>query len=204
MNFIVFQKQFSPYRIFSLQDIRKNIPDFSYRQIDRWEKKEYIQKVKQGFYVFADQEITTSFLFLAAHRIYSPSYISLEKALNFYGLIPEETFQITSVSTKKTTEFETSIGNFRYRHISPRLFWGYRFTSFEQQKILMADPEKALLDFLFFHPELKTPDDFVEMRINSDSFRNHIDMQKFNTYLKAFENKSFTKRASLFLTTVSP
>ena len=53
-----------------------------------------------GFYLLAGQPVDRQFLFHAANRIYPPSYVSLEAALKYYGLIPEETFQITSVSTR--------------------------------------------------------------------------------------------------------
>jgi len=202
MNVINFQKQLIPHQIFSLQDIIKALPDFSYRQIDRWEKKGYIRKIKQGFYALADQQLGTLFLFLTANKIYTPSYVSLENALKFYGLIPEEYFQITSVSTKKTAKFETSIGNFSYRQIDSSLFWGYNLIKINNQKVLMASAEKAILDYLYLHTDLKTVDDFSEMRINADSFHEHVNLKKFRDYLEAFENKSLTKRAQTFLNTI--
>jgi len=202
MNTIDFQKKFQPYQVFSLQDIKKFFPDFSYRQIDRWGKKGYLLKIKQGFYTLTDQDINQSFSFMVANRIYHPSYISLEKALKYYGLIPEEVFQITSVSTKKTTEFNTSVGNFAYRHISPKLFWGYKLIKVDNSKFLIADPEKAILDYLYLHSKFKTADDFKEMRINTDSFAEHVNIKKFQKYLEAFNNKALTKRANIFLNTI--
>jgi len=202
MNTINFQKQFAPYQVFSLQDIKKVIPNFHRIQLDRWEKKGYIRKIKQGFYAFTDHDLNESFLFLTANRIYSPSYVSLEKALKYYGLIPEEIFQITSVSTKKTALFDTPIGNFSYRHISSRLFWGYRVQEVNKHKILIAEPEKAILDYLYLHANLKTEDDFIGMRINADSFHEHINPKKFSIFLEAFENKSLVERANTFLNTI--
>jgi len=202
MNIIDFQKQFQSYQVFSLQDIKKFFPDFSYRQIDRWEKKGYLIKIKQSFYTLADQDINQSFSFTVANRIYHPSYISLEKALKYYGLIPEEVFQITSVSTKKTLEFDTPIGNFGYRHISPKLFWGYKLIKTGSSKFLIADVEKAILDYLYLNPNLKTVDDFEGIRINSDSFAEYVDMKKFQKYLKAFDKIALSKRASTFLNTI--
>ena len=202
MQFVEFQKRFSEYSVFSLQDIQMIIPNFQRIQLDRWEKKGYLRKIKQGFYNLADQELNRQFLFLTANKIYSPSYISLEKALKFYELIPEEIFQITSVSTKKTTSFETPIGSFNYRHIKPSLFWGYRLFEFDKHRILMAEPEKAILDYLYLHSKLKTADDFAEMRINTDSFYKQVDPKKFQVYLEIFENKTLTKRAQIFLNTI--
>jgi len=202
MHFIDFQNKFLIYPIFSLQDVRKILSDFSYRQLDRWEKKGYLKKIKRGFYCLNTQDFSQDFLFCTANKIYAPSYVSLEMALKYYSLIPEEIFQITSVSTKKTTHFETSIGNFSYRQIKTSLYWGYKLLDFGQQKILMAEPEKAILDYLYIHPKLKTATDFLGMRINIDEFRSHIDLERFQQYLKTFHNKQLSRRANIFLTAI--
>lgn len=202
MQFIDFQNQLSAYSIFSLMDILKIIPGFNRIQLDRWEKKRYLRKVKRGFYCFSSEEINRDFLFYTANKIYSPSYVSLEMALKYYGLIPEEIFQITSVSTKKTADFQTSAGNFSYRHIRPSLYFGYRLVEFGRQKLLIAEPEKAVLDYLYLHPNLKTASDFEEIRINVDEFESRINSKKFQVYLEAFCNKRLSKRVKIFLTTI--
>lgn len=202
MQFVEFQNRLADYHVFSLTDIMKIIPDFGRIQLDRWEKKGYLKKIKRGYYCFNNQELNRDFLFCVANKIYAPSYVSLEMALKFYGLIPEEIFQITSVSTKKIAGFETDIGNFSYRHIKPGLYWGYRLVDFGNQKILVAEPEKALLDYLYVHPKLKTAFDFEGMRINVDEFKSQIDAEKLRKYLDAFENKALSRRVKIFLTTV--
>lgn len=199
MQFIDFQNQLSIYPVFSLQDVRKVFGDFSYRQLDRWEKKGYLKKLKRGFYCFAEQAFDQNILFYTANKIYAPSYVSLETALKHYGLIPEEIFQVTSVSTKKTANFETPLGNFSYRQIKPNLYWGYRLAPFGMQKILLADPEKAVLDYLYIHPGLKTADDFREMRLNMDEFKSQINLEKFHKYIEMFGSKALTKRATILL-----
>jgi len=202
MNKIDFQKRLTSYGVISLENIYKSFPDFSYKQISRWQKDGFLIKIKQGFYTFADQKIDDYFLFLIANKIYEPSYISLEKALKYYGLIPEEIFQITSVSTKKTNIFNNSIGSFSYRHIKESLFWGYHFISNSNQKVLIADAEKAILDYIYLHFELKTENDFKELRINSNSFNENINLDKLNKYLSKFKNKKLNKRLEVFLKTI--
>ena len=66
----------------------------------------------------------------------------------------------------------------------------------------MAEPEKAVLDYLYLNPQLNTSEDFVELRINGDEFRGQINLKKFNNYLEAFKNKTLTNRANTFLTTM--
>ncbi len=113
----------------------------------------------------------------------------MEKAFQYYDFIPEEIFQITSVSSKKTTKFTTSLGNFSYRHIKPSIFFGYRMIDYGKQKVLLAEPEKAVLDYLYLNPRLKATDDFREIRINKQEFLEIIDFTKLQRYLKSFENK---------------
>lgn len=202
MQFIDFQTRFSIYPVFSLQDIRKLLPEFSYRQLDRWEKHGYLKKIKRGFYCFSGQLMSREALFYVANKIYSPSYISLEMALKYYGLIPEEIFQITSIGTKKAVHFETPIGNFNYRQIKPTLFWGYRLVDFEGKNMLIAELEKAILDYLYIHANLKTVDDFVGMRLNVDEFKTQINVEKFHKYLEAFGSKALSRRVRIFLKTL--
>lgn len=202
MQFIELRNQLSPYLVFSLNDILKLIPNFNRIQLDRWERKGYLKKIKRGFYCFADIESNQNFLFYTANKIYVPSYVSLSTALRYYGFIPEEIFQITSVGTKKATSFETPIGNFIYRHIKPGLFWGYQLVDFAGHKLLLAEPEKAVLDYLYLNPKLKTVSDFESMRINIDEFRSQVDPERFQQYLKIFNNKQLSRRAKIFLTII--
>lgn len=190
------------YSVFSLQDVQKIAPNFNRIQLDRWQKKGYIKRIKKEYYYFTDKEIDQNFLFYLSNKIYSPSYISLEKAFQYYDFIPEEIFQVTSVSSKKTTKFTTSMGNFSYRHIKPSIFFGYRMLDYGKQKILLAEPEKAVLDYLYLNPRLKAADDFREMRINKQEFLGKIDYTKLQRYLKAFENKLLSSRVKIFFNSV--
>jgi predicted transcriptional regulator of viral defense system len=200
MQFRDFQQQLSLYPVFSIQDIRKVMPSFSYRQLSRWEEKGYLRNIRQGYYSFTDQKLDQLFLFRAANKIYTPSYISLEMALKWYGMIPEEVFQITSVSTKKTAGFATPIGNFKYQHLKPSLFFGYHLMD-QSPSILIAGLEKALLDYLYLNPRLKTMDDFRNMRINGEGLKSKIDLKKFKTCLDGFGSKALNRRAHLLLKT---
>lgn len=202
MQYVEFQNQMSDYPVFSLRDTLKAIPDFNRIQLDRWGKKGYIKKIKRSFYCFSTQTLNQSFLFYTANKIYAPSYISLEAALKYHGLIPEEIFQTTSVSTRKTTGFETPMGNFNYRHIKPSLYWGYKLVDFGKQKLLLAEPEKAVLDYLYVNSKLKAATDFESIRINIEEFRLQVDVKKFRKYLQAFNNKRLFRRVKKFLTVI--
>jgi hypothetical protein len=55
------------------------------------------------------------------------------------------------------------MGNYRYQSIKHRAFMGY--TLLKNTQIRMATPEKALIDFLYYHPSYISRIDFEEMRL---------------------------------------
>jgi predicted transcriptional regulator of viral defense system len=83
--------------------------------------------------------------FEIAQFVYSPSYISLESALNLYGILSQFPFEITSISLKKTTTKELIGKTFTYSQIKKSLFTGY----IKKDNYLIALPEKALFDYLY-------------------------------------------------------
>ena len=88
--------------------------------------------------------------YFIANRLYQPSYISLEKALSHYGIIPETVYAITSITTKPTREFKTPQGIFSYQRIKKEAFIGYEPKEIEGTTVFFAEPEKALADYLYF------------------------------------------------------
>ncbi len=119
--------------------------------ITRLIREESIIRVKKGLYVFGKswrrQPLTLEPL---ANMIYGPSYISLDYALFYYGLIPEKVITLSSMTSKRATLFQTPVGNFEYVHIHPEkmavgLVLG---ETFNQVNFMIASPEKALCDKL--------------------------------------------------------
>lgn len=122
-------------------------------QLSRWRRRGLILEIKRGVYVLNkdDRKVEPSRIFLA-NRLYGPSYVSLEYALSFYGLIPERAADVTSVTTKKTSRFKNSFGAFVYRHIKPRAFRGFKSAKDEAGlPVFIAEPEKAAVDFIYLN-----------------------------------------------------
>jgi predicted transcriptional regulator of viral defense system len=199
MKFIDLKNHFRDSAILSVSDIRKMEPGFDVRRLVEWQKKGYIKKIIRNFYVFSDQNIAEPALFVIANSIYSPSYISFEMALAHYQLIPESVYGITSAATKKTTVFGTPLGDFIYRSLKPELFFGYTLVPFQNQRYLIAEPEKALLDFFYLNPKLLNDNDFASLRINPDEFTSKISQEKLNKYLAIFDSPTLKKRISGFI-----
>ena len=85
-----------------------------------------------------------------ANRLYAPSYISFEYAMARYGLIPESVYAITSVTPRITRTFIVNNKSFEYAHIKKQAFRGYRVEKIDGVSVLMAEPEKAFVDYYYF------------------------------------------------------
>ncbi len=199
MKLAEFRQRLGPSLVFSLEDIDQSCPEFSYRQLNRWQQLGEIENLRRGHYRFTDRTLNKYMLFAIANKIYPLSYVSLESALGIYNFIPEGVFMTTSVSPIKTARFETPVGYFAYRQLNPRLFWGWQTIRFQGQQIRLARPEKAILDYLYFKPHLKTVADFEGMRIDQEEMDEVIDRARFQTYLRRYNNRELTKRAEVFL-----
>jgi len=107
-----------------------------------------IVRIKKGLYCFGEpfrkEPISREYL---ANLIYGPSYISAEYALSYYGLIPERVETITSVTTRRSRDFDTPVGVFSYTMLKPsRYAVGFFFETAGKIPYLTASPEKALVD----------------------------------------------------------
>jgi len=112
-------------------------------------KKGILEQVKKGLYIAGPAiSRTKPDPFLIANHLLGPSYISLESALSYHGLIPERVYTITSVTTKAPRAYTTSLGTFTYTRLTLP-YYSYGIRSIEiapQQRIMIASPEKALFD----------------------------------------------------------
>jgi len=84
-------------------------------------------------------------LFNLANLLYSPSYISFETALNFYGILSQFPYELSSATSRKTAEKKINDQQYSYTHLKPDLFFGF----VKKNGILIANPEKALLDQIY-------------------------------------------------------
>lgn len=107
-----------------------------------------IMRVKKGLYCFGEafrrEPLSREYL---ANLIYGPSYVSLEYALSHHGLIPERVETITSITTRRSRDFDTPFGTFSYRMLKgPRYAVGAILETAGKTSFLVASPEKALAD----------------------------------------------------------
>ncbi len=139
---------FSPQdlmRLFNVSEVAVNF--FVFRNT----KKGYLTRLKKSpkgsLYCLTDNMPSP---YLIANRLYEPSYISFDAALSFHRIIPETIYPITSATTKATREFKINNLLFSYHKIKKSVYTGYKPIKYLNETILMAEPEKALADYLYF------------------------------------------------------
>ncbi|KUK79048.1 MAG: hypothetical protein XD95_0641 [Microgenomates bacterium 39_7] len=132
---------------------------------------------KAGKFALTDALINE---FEIANFLYEPSYISLESALSHYGILSQFVYTITSLSTKQTRKLVLDGKEYSYSSINKDLFWGYT----KSNNYLIALPEKALLDSLYFVSK-----GIINLDINNLDLSD-IDLKKLQLFLRKFDNNA--------------
>lgn len=131
-------------------------------------------RLTKGLYE-TDRSVNPIFL---ASPILSPSYISFEYALSYYGLIPERVVAITSASFKvrKNKTFVNDFGRFEFSDIPPSAFSsGLTLIEENDYATKIACKEKSLCDCLYKWRVTKSVKQLKELlfedkRIDIDEF----------------------------------
>jgi len=177
--------------VFRYQDLLKWFPKDNEGTIKQnlkfWTKKGWLERVIKGVYKFKEKEIKDEFFL--SFFFDQGSYISLESALSFYGMIPEYPYGVTAVTTSKTKKFKTKYGIFLYRKIKNDLFFGFKTIISDNFFYQIATPEKAFFDFIYLNQnQIKNAAYFEEMRLN---FPKTFPWKKFFSWTEFIKNKKF-------------
>ena len=116
--------------------------------------------------------------YFLASSILSPSYLSFDWALSYYGLIPEKVFSITSASLKvgKNKTFINKFGRYEYSDITPNAFSeGLTYLEKSNYIVKIATKEKAICDSLSKWRVVNSIKElkellFIDKRIDEDEF----------------------------------
>ncbi len=112
-----------------------------YRVINDFVDNNILVKIERGKYKVAGKGST----FEIANFLYQPSYVSLETALNYWGVLSQFLFEVTSVTVKKTMTKKFDDKVYSYKHVVAKYFGMYT----KVDKALVATAEKALFDQLY-------------------------------------------------------
>lgn len=141
-------------------------PQYVRLQLTRWVNSGRIFQLRRGLYSIAPPyRKETPHPFLVANHLKRASYVSLQSALSFYGLIPEVVTITTSVTGGRPCRFETPLGAYDFRHMKTDFLFGYQMIDLGGQSALVAAPEKALLDLIYLQPGGESLNFLQELRL---------------------------------------
>ena len=174
-------------------------------------QKGYLFSIKKGHYLnLKSKEIKTAKLECLGNMLYFPSYVSAEWALQYYGLLTDRVYTVTSVTTRRSANFNTPMGVFSFEHIYKRRYpYGYFIETSQEQSFFIARPDKALLDYINLRIKKinwKSKEEILaflieDLRLNLDAFLKLIKIEELDELLPHYHRNSKEARLLKWLKT---
>lgn len=191
MKFLEFREKMRDFPYFETKELKvvlgEDFTSTALYNLKNWTKNGSVFMFRRGLYSLADMAKETETIVFST-KLYAPSYVSMESALSFYGIIPEAVFTVTSITTRKTKQFKTPVGNFGYRKIKKEAFGGFETHQEKGISFNLAIPEKAVVDFLYLNRNILegNREEFLGLRFNEDF---PFDAVKLTHFSEAFHNR---------------
>ena len=202
MNYLEFKNKMFDLGCFNIHQVYAWKPGFNRNNFVRWTKKGLLIRLRQGYYTFPEYKGKHDFVLYFANRIYRPSYVSLHTAMAFYGMIPEAVIQVTSVTSLKTAGFRNDVGEYVYKSVHQDLMFGYDLKPIaDGRTLLLARPEKALIDLLYLYPFYNSGQALNDLRLDEDFLQGDLDHRLLENYTLKFKNKALENRVQLLINT---
>jgi len=141
-------------------------------KITRLLKRGDILQLKRGLYVVSPRHGDNIEPAVISNLLYGPSYVSLEYALSYWGLIPERVHEVTAMTNKRNKYFSTPLGAFSYKYINIAKFspgvalikskTPSRLSAEQTVSFFIATREKALCDKLATVREITSEYDIAD------------------------------------------
>lgn len=145
----------------------------------RLSKKGILLRLRRGLYTLNKTKV---FPFELANALYQPSYISLESALNYWGVLVQAPQVVLSVANR-SKRLRAQNTEFIYRRIPKKcLEVGWQ----KEKNFVIATPEKALLDLYYLASK-------GILSIRAQDLKLNINQEKIKMYIQ-FYPKRFQKK----------
>lgn len=153
-------------------------------QISRWVQSGGVTRIHKGWYTLNDPYRRVRLdAHVVASTIKAGSYVSLQSALAFHGMIPEDVVEMTCVTSGRPLFIDSPVGRFHFRHIKRDAFFGYSRYEYGVQHAHIAEPEKALLDLMYLTPGSNTGEYLAELRLQETE---KLDLEKLRRMAARF------------------
>jgi len=130
-------------------------------QLSRWVRAGRLLQLRRGVYALAQPwRKIDPHPFTVANALQRGSYVSLQAALSFHGVIPEHAPVVTSIGPGRPETISTALGGFQFNHMAAPLLYGYALIDVASgQRAFVASPEKALLDTIYLRKAIPFRDE---------------------------------------------
>jgi len=201
MIILDFIERMKPLGVFSRADIEVVYPDLDPRRLYEWQLKGYILKLRNSWYCLPDFLKEPYSTWIIANTVHVPSYISLESALSFYGILPEGVYMCTSVCTTRTLRINMAGHEYDFSRLRKKHYSGYRLedTGSYGRRLRIAYPEKALADFFYLRTSYNSEDEIRDLRFDESSLEGGLDRNRVYSYIKLFGTAALEKRITILL-----
>jgi len=142
-------------------------------------RKGHFDRLKNGVYALKSNPPTK---FQIANYLQKPSYISFETALSYYGIMPETVYTVTSATTTGTKEYSVKGQSYSYQKIKRGLFFGHHPVKIRGKIVLIANKEKAILDYIYLKSLKKAP-------ISERLYLKDIDSERLGMFVNYFKKE---------------
>ncbi len=109
----------------------------------RMVRKKLLLRIEKNIYILPEK---FAYIDRIANQIYSPSYLSFESALSWWGVLSQAPYSLTFASSKRSKKISIGKVEIVYRHLKDDLFFGFE----NRNNLFIAEPEKAFLDLAYF------------------------------------------------------
>ncbi len=203
MNYPNFKTTFFESGIVTSDMIYAVAEDFDRCNLSIWERKGLLIKLRNEYYSFPEFLKVPGFHLYLANRLFFPSYISLHSAFIYHGMIHNKLDEkITSIVTSKRAYFANAFGVYSFQKVKEAVFFGYEaLPEFKDFDILMATPEKALIDLLYLFPHYNSQEAIMELELDEDFMKKQFDPQRFREFISQINNKTLILRGEVLLAT---
>ena len=169
-------EEFRKLPVFALADVNQIINNRGYAKkfLKRMVERKKIFRIKRDCYTLHNDP------FLISTFVLKPSYISSISALSYHGLITQIPNEIFCFTNKKTTRFNFGI---KINFIYTKYFFGFEIKKYNNFKIPVADPEKAIIDTIGLLP-ISTVEEAVS----------NVNEKKMVSYLERIGKSCIVKR----------
>ena len=205
---LVMELEWREQKLVTLQDVM-DILGCSYaharKLAHRLEKKRWLDRLEPGKYQFIPasrgrEAVPDMNPLLAGSVLVDPYYYSYATANHFYGFTPQvpATVYIATTHPKRPTEIRGV--EYRFVVLSPSKFFGYRKTQVYTTEVMMAEPEKAVVDSL---DKMGYAGGIIEVARVVHSARSKVDLEKLADYALRMGSRALVQRLGYLLETLT-